>query len=53
MSIGIWAMRQLNPDLHVDMTFMYLLHEMTKVNVTIINAYLHEYILKPAKYVFT
>ena len=31
LSIGTWCMKQLNPNQHLDMTFMFLLHEMTKV----------------------
>ena len=31
LSIGTWCMKHLNPNQYLDMTFMFLLHEMTKV----------------------
>ena len=31
LSIGTWCMKQLNPNQYLDITFMFLLHEMTKV----------------------
>ena len=31
LSTGAWCMKQLNPNKYLDMTFMFLLHEMTKV----------------------
>ena len=31
LSIGAWCMKQLNTNQYLDITFMFLLHEMTKV----------------------
>ena len=52
LSIGTWCMKQLNPNQYLDMTFMFLLYEMTKVfkfcgeKNTFFDAYLCEYTSK-------
>ena len=55
-SIGVWYLCQINPDVYLDMTFMFLLYEMTKVFIEVIhirtnthkyrNMYSCEYVLK-------
>ena len=34
-SIGVWCLHQINPDVYLDMTFMFLLYEMTKVFIEV------------------
>ena len=33
MSIGVWLRRMINPDIYLGGDFLYMLHEMTKVNI--------------------
>ena len=35
VSLGVWCMKQINPDVYLGADFLYLLHEMTEVSLKI------------------